>query len=83
MGGGAEAEGEAGSPLSREPDRAGSLDPGIMTQAEDRRLTDWATQGPIQITSKNADFPVNSGVNYEIMNYTVRSSEFWVSSGSF
>ena len=37
-GGGAEEEGDIGSPLTQ--------DPGIMTWAEDRRLTDWATQVP-------------------------------------
>ena len=47
--GGVEGEGEAGSPLSREPDAPCSVtqsqDSGIMTWAEDRCFTDWATPG--------------------------------------
>ena len=38
-GGGAEGEGEANSPLSEEPDVGLSLNPGIMTWAKDRCLT--------------------------------------------
>ena len=46
-GGGAEGKGEADSPLSWEPNAgAPSQDPGIMTWAEGRCLTDWATQVP-------------------------------------
>ena len=41
------AEGEADSPLSREPDSgASSQDPGIMTWAKSRCLTHWATKAP-------------------------------------
>ena len=41
----AEAEGEADSLLSREPKcKAPSQDPRIMTWAEGRRFTNWATQ---------------------------------------
>ena len=41
------AEGEAGSPLSREPDvGAASQGPEFMTWAEGRHLTDSATQAP-------------------------------------
>ena len=40
---GAEGEGEAGSPLSRKPDK----DPGIMMGAEGRHSTDRATQVPL------------------------------------
>ena len=44
----AEGEGEVDSLLSREPDvGAWSQDPGIMTWAEGRCLTDWATQAPL------------------------------------
>ena len=39
-------EGETDSPLRREPYQAQSQDPEIIAWAEDRRLTDWATQGP-------------------------------------
>ena len=53
-----EEEGEADSPLSREPDAqpepdvgpdpgTQSQDPGIMTWAQGRCLTDWATQVPL------------------------------------
>ena len=46
-GGAAEGEEEAGSLLSREAQRGiRSQDPGIMTWAEGRRLTNWATQAP-------------------------------------
>lgn len=37
---------EPDSTLNREPDRAQSQDPGMMTWAKDRRLTDRATQAP-------------------------------------
>ena len=41
-------EGEANSPLSREPNAgAGSQDPKIMTWADGRCLTDWATQAQL------------------------------------
>jgi len=48
-GGAAEAEGEADSLLSREPE-----DPGIMTGAESRHLTDLATQVPLKFYLKLA-----------------------------
>ena len=47
---GAEGEGEADSPLSREPEWdmiQGSKDPKIMIWAEGRHLTHWATQVPL------------------------------------
>ena len=54
-----EGEGEAGSPLSREPVpcqaccQARFQDPGIMTQAKGRILTDSATQVPLKKTLKH------------------------------
>ena len=45
-----ERGGEADSPISREPNTGlGSQDPGIMTWAEGRHLTNWATQVSMQV----------------------------------
>ena len=49
----AEAEGEADSPLSRQPD-AGL--PEVMTLAEGRHFTDWATQAPWIVHFQMVDF---------------------------
>ena len=47
-----QAEGEACSLLSREPDVGLYPDSGIITQAEGRCLTNWATQEPRIMFSK-------------------------------
>ena len=54
QGGGAEGEGEAGSPAEQGARHgAQSQDPGIMTWAEGRCLTDWATQARLLLVFLN------------------------------
>ena len=57
-GGAAEREGKVGSSLNREPHEGTQCqDPKIMTWAEGRCLTDWATQAPSIVILKVSFFP--------------------------
>ena len=58
-----QGEGEADSPLSSEPEAG----PGIVTWAEDRCLTNWATEAPLRWTIFN--FFLFSGGPSEVLGF--------------